>query len=96
MQDDTLYIMCLPNHQKSQLVRGKSSYAGAVNDFAANKKDKESAAKKTSISAEYNNLIPQYSFAIPVTETIKPNNGLLCPLHTVASSTPEHPPKAYC
>ncbi len=96
VHNDTLYIMCLPNNQKTQLVKGKSNYAGQVNDFTSNKKGKESSAKKINLSAEYNSLIPQYSFAIQTVEINGQVNHLKCALHSVNSNTPEHPPKSVC
>ena len=60
--NDTLYIMCLPNQQRNQLIQEKSKYAGEVNDFASAKKEKESTAKKAINAAEYNNNITQYGF----------------------------------
>ena len=97
LRNDTLYIMCLPNNQKTQLVKDKSNYAGQVNDFASNKKDKESTAKKISLSAEYNNFIPKYSFAIVSIKLNGQKNGqFTCPLHSTNTNTPEHPPKAIC
>lgn len=96
VHNDTLYIMCLPNNQKTQLVKGKSNYAGQVNDFTSNKKDKESTAKKTSFSAEYNNFIPQYSLAIPAIKISRQSNDLTYALYTTDTNTPEHPPKSFC
>ena len=55
LYNDTLYIMCVPNQQKTKLIKATSSYAGQANDFASNKKGKEPAAKKISLSTEYSN-----------------------------------------
>lgn len=96
VHNDTLYILCLPNHQKSLLVKGRTSYAGNANDFAANKKEKETSAKKAGFGIEYNNTIPKYAVLSPGTA----NNSTTCsPAVTLinrATGTDEHPPESSC
>lgn len=96
VHNDTLYIMCLPNKQKTQLEESKSNYAGKVNDFANNKKDRESSSKKASPGAEYNNTIAEYRFITLITESAQQNDNGAYPLHSLHSNTPEHPPKFSC
>ncbi len=96
IHNDTLYIMCLPNQQKTELAKGKSSYAGEVNDFASGKKEKESTVKKAGPNAEYSNEIAQYNFVLTDNILSQKNNTLTTPLVTTTSPTPEHPPKASC
>ena len=94
--NDTLYIMCIPNHQKTQLAKEKSTYAGEVNDFAANKKQKESTAKKACFSAEYSNIITRYGFAPPAIVIKTPGHAFSCYLGAIAIDIPERPPQHAC
>lgn len=94
--NDTLYIMCLPNRQKTQLAKAKSNYAGEVNDFAANKKQKEPTAKKACFSAEYSNVVTRYNFSPPAAIINTPGYRLTVNLGTIAIEIPEHPPQSSC
>lgn len=94
VHNDTLYVLCLPNHQKSLLLKGRASYAGNANDFATNKK--ENTAKKVAFGAEYNNTIPRYA----VTSPAAAKNSLPHPSASVLvkrfTGTHEHPPEPTC
>ena len=94
--NDTLYIMCLPNEHRTQLLKEKSKYASEVNDFAASKKEKEPAAKKASPSTEYNNTIAQYSVVLPAKAAICQEDNFAFFLTVRAIDTPEHPPQVTC
>jgi hypothetical protein len=94
--NDTLYIMCLPNRQKTQLLKEKSRYAGEVNDFATTKKEKESTAKKAAPANEYNNTITGYRFMVPVTTVTQQNNDFAAMLPAAAIDTAGHPPQFSC
>jgi hypothetical protein len=96
IQNDTMYIMCLPNQQKNLLVKGKSNYAGEANDFSANKKNKGADAKKAVPAAEYNNYISQYAIVPPVSLTTATLHTAAASLLNRATGTPEHPPKTAC
>ena len=92
--NDTLYIMCLPNQQRTQLIQEKSRYAGDVNDFASTKKEKESTAKKAAPSTEYNNAIVQYRCQLPFAAASQQNKHVKSFLPATAPGTAEHPPQA--
>ena len=96
VQNDTLYIQVLANYQKTQLVKDRADYAGAVNDFAAGKKEKEPVAKKISFTTEYNNGIPRYDFEMPVAIISQKMYGLSFRLNTTYIDTPGHPPQKAC
>ena len=95
IHNDTLYIMCLPNEQKTQLAKGKTRYAEEVNDFNSNNKEKESPVKKAT-SAEYSNDVAQYHLA-PNNDTFAQCNSshTVALIHTVLDM-PDHPPKTAC
>lgn len=96
VHNDTLYIMCLPNHQKSLLVKGKTSFAGAANDFGAGKKEKESNAKKAGFAPEYNNTFPGYAVLSPGTAKNSTAPSRAAVLLNRATGTAEHPPEFSC
>ncbi|MEP6746719.1 MAG: hypothetical protein ABJB86_03275 [Bacteroidota bacterium] len=94
--NDTLYIMCLSNQQRTQLIKEKSKYAGEVNDFTAGKKEKESSAKKSGPSTEYNNTITQYRFSLPGNTAIQESNNFAVFIPVPAIEISEHPPQFTC
>lgn len=94
--NDTLYIMCLPNQQRTQLIKEKSSFAGEVNDFAATKKEKESNAKKASVGPEYNNTITRYSFNLFCTPVCKQHDQFTFFLPATDLQKPGRPPQFTC
>ncbi len=92
---DTLYIMCLPNQQKLQLTKAKSSYAGMVNDFSANKKEKAPATKKAGFSADYHNNIRLYVVRLLMSSILR-KNSFQVPRLLMASIDPQgHPPQTF-
>jgi len=96
VHNDTLYIMCLPNKEKTQLVNEKLRYANGANDVAGTKKAKESSAKKINVSTEYNQLIAQHNFEISST-VIPAFLGSAEPmLLTTFLAIPGQPPKQGC
>ncbi|MFT3933594.1 MAG: hypothetical protein QM726_08275 [Chitinophagaceae bacterium] len=96
IHNDTLYIMCLPNEQKTQLAKGKSNYAGEVNDFNNSKKEKDSPVKKAGPSAEYNNEIVQYVLTLNDNSFSQKYNSITTPLSNMVLDMPGHPPKLAC
>lgn len=96
VQNDTLYIKVMANRQKTQLVKDRADFAGAVNDFTAGKKEKEPVAKKINFTTEYNNGITQYSFEIPGIIIAQKNASLSFRLNTTYIETPGHPPQKAC
>ena len=94
--NDTLHILCLPNQQRTQLVKEKSSYAGQVNDFAATQKSKESTGKKANPLTEYNNTIVRYSFVLPAILAVQETKDLVCVFPQTSPGTAGHPPQISC
>jgi hypothetical protein len=97
--NDTLYVMCLPNQQRNQLVKAKSIYAAEVNDFANtdSKKQKEHTPKKAGYNTDYDYHITNYSLVLSdvVTVCTKYNNASALPPAAIID-TPEHPPQLHC
>ena len=94
--NDTLYILCLPNQQKTSLVKEKARFAGEVTDFAGSKKDKESSAKKAAPFNEYNNSIHQYQMTSPLVTGAQTGSHGNSALASTIKDTPEHPPRPSC
>jgi hypothetical protein len=63
VQNDTMYLYCLPNQQKTALSNSKAEYAKQSSDIPSNKKSEQSTAKQTNILSEYNTRILQYNFS---------------------------------
>ena len=57
---DTMYLYCVPNHQKTELSNTKNEYATQATDVPANKKNEQSTVKKNSVPNEYNSDKFQY------------------------------------
>jgi hypothetical protein len=60
VSNDTLYILCQPNYDKTKLANEKTNYTGNVNDAQQNKKCLASSAKKNIYSSECNRPGEQY------------------------------------
>jgi hypothetical protein len=94
IHSDTLYILCLPNWQKSLLMKEKSRYAGNVNDFSSGKSEKKSSSKKNISMAEYSSRITQYCFT--AMETVTASTLLTAATGAIwqrAIGVPERPPQ---
>ncbi len=62
--NDTLYLLCLPNHVKTELHKAKNEFVAKENanlPFSSSKKGMESFGKKNSIETDYNQLTFQYN-----------------------------------
>ena len=61
--NDTLYMLCLPNHVKTELYKAKNEFAAKENgnENTGSKKGIESFGKKNNFETEYNQLAFQYS-----------------------------------
>jgi hypothetical protein len=62
--NDTMYLKCLPNTAKSQLVKEKNRFGLAANDLPAGKKQQDSNVKKSAYQVDYSQTPDQYSFEI--------------------------------
>lgn len=60
VQNDTMYLYCVPNQQKTTLNNIKTEYAKQSSDIPSGKKSEQPVAKR--IANEYNANIPQYNF----------------------------------
>lgn len=77
-QNDTLYILCLPNTVQTKLRKAEKQYADHVNEAPA-QKNNDTNIKKVTLSGEYEN-----------NEIVYPQPGILVPEehHYLSFSTP--------
>lgn len=61
--NDTMYLYCIPNQQKTELNNTKNEYAGQATDLPLNKKSDQSTTKKNNGFDEYNMGISHYNFS---------------------------------
>lgn len=62
IEGDTLYMLCLPNKDKTKLVDARSRFTEQSNDIAANGKKNNTTAKKFKPVSEFNQLIASFVF----------------------------------
>jgi hypothetical protein len=68
MTRDTLYLLVIPNHDRTKLVNANIIYAKQVNDIPVNKKSHLPLIKKSISDSEYNYTMLQYKAAIHVSD----------------------------
>jgi hypothetical protein len=69
MTRDTLYLLVIPNHDRTKLVNANIIYAKKVNDIPINKKSHNSLLKKSISESEYHYITLNYKSAIPGSNT---------------------------
>jgi len=92
IQNDTLYLLCLPNKNKTQLNAARIEYANKVQDVPTNAKD-PGVLKKNPAGCEYDQPVTQFHVALIATTTRQlcdqPDLPVLQPFIT----GPFHPPQ---
>jgi len=68
IHNDTLYLLCLPNENKTRLHAARIAYAGKVNDVPINTKN-TGALKKNPAGFEYYQPVTQITVVLPLNET---------------------------
>ena len=71
--NDTLYLMCVPNKNKTRLSSARNEYAANTQDAPANQKNAGASFKKHPGSSEYRQPAMQFSIAAPLM-VIAPHN----------------------
>lgn len=62
VRNDTLYMYCIPNHQKTELNNTKNLYANQNTDNPSGKTSEQSVLKKINFSNEYNSGTFSFNF----------------------------------
>ncbi|RYY60512.1 MAG: hypothetical protein EOO05_09630 [Chitinophagaceae bacterium] len=68
LYNDTLSLLCIPNDQKTAIVRDAKHLTSELNDFPPGKKDKQSGLKKPVLSADYFSSPEEYTIGCPFIE----------------------------
>ena len=92
IHNDTLYLLCLPNKNKTQLQSARLEYAGNVNDVPTNAKD-TGAFKKNPAGVEYRQPVTQFTIALPAKETGEITLHPTLPVILPFLKAPFHPPQ---
>jgi hypothetical protein len=93
IHNDTLYLLCLPNENKTRLHAARAAYAGKVNDVPTNAKD-TGALKKNPAGSEYNQPVNRFTVVLPLSETGEKGQHPVLPVILPYTNTPFHPPQS--
>lgn len=91
--NDTLYLLCLPNSNKTKLYAAQNDYTKQTNDIPADNKS-GSSNKKVNIINEYSQKMHEYNFTtllLPINQHIF---RFASPLPNSISSENFHPPES--
>ena len=92
IHNDTLFLLCLPNKNKTQLHAARIAYAGNVNDVPANAKD-TGVFKKNPAGFEYRQPVIQFTIAFPLKESVERVLQPVLPVILPYMNAPFHPPQ---
>jgi hypothetical protein len=90
--NDTLYLLCLPNENKTRLHTARTAYAGKVNDVPTNTKD-AGALKKNPAGFDYYQPVTRFTVVLPLRETGEKVESLVPPVILPYMNAPFHPPQ---
>ncbi len=93
--NDTLYLICLPNSEKTQLAEAKISVAKSVSDTPSSKKDAGSQDKKAGLTSEYT-IISLYHFKTNIAAIHQQNIFLIIKPAAVFIGLSAQPPDFFC
>src|ERR1700748_1665516 len=74
MTRDTLYLLVIPNHDRTKLVNANIIYAKQVNDIPLSKKSHNSLIKKSISETEYRYTTLNYKITVPTANTKQYND----------------------
>jgi hypothetical protein len=92
IRNDTLYLLCLPNKNKTQLNAARIEYASKAHDVPTNAEDTH-ACKKNPAGIEYNQPVTQYAVAVLSTVTEQRGQHPTPPVMLTYITGPFHPPQ---
>jgi hypothetical protein len=90
IHNDTLYLLCLPNKNKTQLNAARIDYASKVQDVPANTKN---TFKKNPAGFEYQQPVAQFTVRTTTTTTRQPFHHPAISASQAFVSGPYHPPR---
>ncbi|MBA4167554.1 MAG: hypothetical protein H0X41_08445 [Chitinophagaceae bacterium] len=94
--NDTLYLMCIPNKENTNLAFAKNKYFNNINDAAdqAGKKEKPASRAIKAFSAEYNHAVAAFTFSAPCRDIHSERDRSHSKLSGCFLATPNEPPRA--
>jgi hypothetical protein len=92
IHSDTLYLLCLPNKNKTLLNAARIEYANKVQDVPTNGED-TGTIKKSPTNSEYDQPVTQFHVAQVSTETGQQGHHPYLPLLQTFITGPFHPPQ---
>ena len=94
MTRDTLYLLVIPNHERTKLVNANIIYAKQLNDTPLTKKSHNSLVKKSISETEYNYISVNYDTKIPVENTRTYQDRSFLNIVQLSLGIPGQPPDA--
>lgn len=92
---DTMYLLCIPNQDKSRLANANIIYAKEVSDIPANKKSTLPSIKKTANESIYNYSFLPYNPVLPVKDVkTRPDHSCVAVI-TTSIDVQGQPPEAW-
>jgi hypothetical protein len=92
VNNDTLYVKCLPNSAKTKLYRARNMYALQGND-PNEERANNTTVKKCHLNYEYNQPVAEYNIFVIVSSTNHLPTGNLFKLVNPFIEGPYHPPQ---
>lgn len=80
MCGDTLYLLCLPNTNKTQFYTARNEYAKQVNGIPSGDNNDRSLIKKVNIINEYQQPVTGYRFIVPAPPATHPTGCIVASL----------------
>ena len=96
MSNDTLYLLCIPNHEKAKLAAANNDYFKTVNEVSNPTQEKKSPASaicKKASDTEFNNSVQGHSFSVPGYVACKKHFPKEPGLSDCFAASPFQPPK---
>ena len=94
--NDTLYLMCLPNKDKTKFYSARNDYANKVQNVPVNGKSSDALGKKSLPANEYNQPAVQFIVQIPVSIRSKKSKPADTDILCSFLSETFHPPRITC
>lgn len=90
--NDTLSVLCIPNEDKSSIVKETRHLGKELNDFPGERKNKNTGVKKSVLSSDFETQSILSSIERLQASQHPPGAGLSQSLLPAFTSIPEHPP----
>ena len=91
---DTMYLLCIPNHNKTRLINANVIYAKQISDAPQNKKSSRLPSIKKSLIESENYSILQFKGLMPAEETKAGANYPVLSVINPSIGIPGQPPEA--